>query len=122
MKHPSPPQIRYARISLPLRRRSDRKTITCAAGPRKRKLRDGRSVIEWLSASGQLHRDPREGPALIVRYPTGRVMEECYCLHDRCHREDGPAVIEYAEDGSIRGEECWLHGLEIARRTYTSMT
>jgi hypothetical protein len=79
-------------------------------------------VVEWLSASGQLHRDPREGPALIVRYPTGRIMEECYCLHDRCHREDGPAVIEYAEDGSVRGEEYWLHGLEIARRQYTGMT
>jgi hypothetical protein len=79
-------------------------------------------VIEWLSASGQLHRDPREGPALIVCYPTGRVMEECYCVHDRCHREDGPAVIEYGEDGSVRGEEYWLHGLEVSRRQYTSMT
>jgi hypothetical protein len=47
-------------------------------------------------------------------------MEECYCVHDRCHREDGPAVIEYGEDGSVHGEECWLYGLEVARRRYTA--
>ena len=115
MHDPSPPEIRFGRINLPLRRASDRGTITVAVTPRIRQLADGKSVIEWRTAVGQLHRDPREGPALITLYPTGNTMEECYCFHDRCHRENGPAVIEYAEDGTVRAEEHWLHGFEISR-------
>lgn len=54
----------------------------------------------------------------MIYYPSGRLMEESYCFHDRCHREDGPAVIEYDERGSVIGEECWLHGIEIKRHNY----
>jgi hypothetical protein len=74
--------------------------------------------VEWLSSAGQLHRDPSEGPALLIFYPTGKLMEENYCYHDRCHREDGPAVVEYDEYGRIVSEEHWLYGLEVERHTY----
>ena len=88
---------------------------TVVTTPRQRDLPDGTSVTEWLTAAGELHRDPRDGPALVIYWPNGGIMEESYCFHDRLHREDGPAVIEYDECGSICAEERWLDGLELAR-------
>jgi hypothetical protein len=43
-------------------------------------------------------------------------MEESYCVHDRFHRLNGPAVIEYDETGGVYAEESWLEGLQLQRR------
>jgi len=49
-------------------------------------------------------------PADIFYYENGQIYCEIYYKHDKLHRTDGPARIEYNIDGAIRTEEYWLNG------------
>jgi len=59
----------------------------------------------------QLHRDPKDGPALYRKGPQREYVE--YCVDGETHRDhrDGPAIIEIRLDGDGgRLEEFWEHG------------
>ena len=51
----------------------------------------------------QLHRE--DGPAIIEYYEDGKIKIEKYIINNNQHREDGPAIIEYYEDGKIKIEK-----------------
>ena len=38
---------------------------------------------------------------------------ECYYLNDSCHKVNGPAIIEYDEDGEVKIERYFLNHIEI---------
>ena len=90
----------------------------------------------WTNVQGQLHRD--DGPAMIIynedgsieskvwvgmgeevtevrfkHWPNGNMKEELWFKNEKPHRDDGPAGIEYNEDGSIKKEEWWKDGNKI---------
>jgi antitoxin component YwqK of YwqJK toxin-antitoxin module len=60
------------------------------------------------SDSLTLHRE--DGPAVLNWYENGNVMREHYCIEGKLHREDGPAQRYYYEDGSIKWEAWCVNG------------
>ena len=57
-------------------------------------LDTGVDFEEIYRRNGKPHRDPKEGPALILRNrATGLIENEEYCWHGRLHRGGGPAWI-----------------------------
>ena len=78
------------------------------------------ALIEWWGWDNNgvkyLHRD--NGPAYIVYYleiEESSVFSESYHYNNLCHRLDGPAVIYYNEDGSIREQWYCLLGRDIPK-------
>ncbi len=61
--------------------------------------------------SGMLHRDHRDGPAAITRFPDGAVKLE-YLRHGVTHRpsEEGPAFQRIGPSGEIIHEACLENG------------
>ena len=58
-------------------------------------------------------------PALLVFREDGTVDYEMYCVNGEKHRTDGPAWIEYGEDGLIiRCQKFCLFGKEVTRRKF----
>jgi hypothetical protein len=57
----------------------------------------------WILPDGLKHRE--YGPAIIYNN-NGRITSVAYYQNGKPHREDGPAIIFYGEDGSII-EEYW---------------
>jgi len=52
--------------------------------------------------NGSHHRPEADGPAVTYRDPeTGRVIRQEYYLDGKTHRVDGPAYVEYRDDGSF---------------------
>lgn len=73
---------------------------------------DGRTVIEVYQEDGELHRDPKEGPAMYCKTRDNEVWE--FWVHGLLHRDstDGPALIETNLEGrGIRREEYYQLGL-----------
>ena len=70
-------------------------------------------LLEMHRLNGRLHRNSKQGPALIHRHPdTGTVIEERYYWNGRLHREDGAAVLEYNYLNSVPMSEMYYrHGL-----------
>jgi len=61
----------------------------------------GAALSRWLINKGCRY-DSLDGPAYVSRNAAGVVTFEEYFRDGRKHREDGPAVIWYNTDGSIR--------------------
>jgi hypothetical protein len=102
----------------------------------------GRILDEWHFDSHRfLHREPAEGPALRLCYPSGKLYMSEYRWHGLLHRDDGPArvicfpngvkawedwfrfgryhrrddkpaEIERNENGQIEQQLWWLHGYQ----------
>lgn len=64
--------------------------------------------IEHRDENGFLHRD--DGPALELWLEDGQKSCEWYCLHGKRHREDGPADIGWHKNGQKRCEYYWVNG------------
>ena len=64
------------------------------------------SVMHLIDIDGtsMLHRE--DGPALVRYYENGSLMFEGWYVKGICHREDGPAKIWHDSDGSVN-QEAW---------------
>ncbi|MFE0757981.1 hypothetical protein ACFW16_28735 [Inquilinus sp. NPDC058860] len=71
---------------------------------------DGTPKSEWRFAPGASGRI--RGPAYVQRRLDGSRIEHWY-RESRLHRTDGPAVIEWTEDGCIRKAEWWIDGQDV---------
>lgn len=52
-------------------------------------------------------------PAFVTWHASGQVMIQEWYRDGKYHREDGPAVIEYAENGRVKAEKYYLDGEEV---------
>lgn len=52
-------------------------------------------------------------PAFVTWHENGQVMIQEWYRNGKYHREAGPAVIEYAEDGRVKAEKYYLDGVEV---------
>ena len=48
-------------------------------------------------------------------YKNKKIEKETYYQCGNLHRLDGPAVIWYYENGSIKKEDFWVNGKEISK-------
>jgi antitoxin component YwqK of YwqJK toxin-antitoxin module len=55
---------------------------------------------EWLDKDNKRHRE--DGPAKINYYENGNIKREGYYLNGKRYREDGPSIMEYYENGNIK--------------------
>lgn len=62
---------------------------------------------EYYYKHGKIHRD-EDKPSRILYYPSNNenksIRQETYFYMDRIHRDNGPAIIDYYPDGSIKQE------------------
>lgn len=65
-------------------------------------------IFEVYYWQGKVHRE--DGPAIIGRWDTGKISREGYCLFGEMHRDPrlGPANIEYHPDGRVRRAEYFV--------------
>lgn len=56
-----------------------------------------------------IHRDHREGPAIVGYNSDDEIVLEFYFENNKKHHESGPAVIRYGPDDNIH-QEYWLYG------------
>lgn len=76
-----------------------------------RKMESGVPVFEGYYLGLEVHRDPREGPALVSRDPdTGMVFRHAYFQYGKRHRDpqEGPAVIIRSVDTGEIIEEAYF--------------
>lgn len=66
--------------------------------------------------NGRRHRT--DGPAWVEYYENGKVKREEYFYDDVLHREDGPAFIEYFENGSKKTEVYCINGMKVGTVEY----
>ena len=57
------------------------------------------------------HRD--NGPAIIYYYENKNIKEKWWCKNGEYHRDNGPAVICYDENQNIINEEFYLNGEKV---------
>lgn len=70
-------------------------------------------IQEVFRHNGRKHRDPKEGPAEIMRRgDTGEVTDEDYRVRGRFHRTDGPARVyrDWIAGDCHRYEVYWVRG------------
>ncbi len=48
-----------------------------------------------------------------IQYKNKKIVSEAYFKKGYRHREDGSALIEYSQDGTVTYQEYWLHGHSI---------
>jgi hypothetical protein len=65
-------------------------------------------ISEWWCSDDKCHRDG--GPAVIDYNDDGSVAREEWFCNGKCHRDGGPAVIDYNDDGSVAREEWFCNG------------
>jgi len=65
------------------------------------------SCIEYYDDKNQLHRE--DGPARIEYYEDGGIQKEEYYIRSKLHREGKPAVVHYGYKESVDREEFYLH-------------
>jgi hypothetical protein len=71
---------------------------------------------EWLNKDNRFHRE--SGPAVIYFYENGNIKYEGYYLNGKQHREDGPALIQYNHNRNIICEEYHLNNIEYSKQNY----
>lgn len=76
-------------------------------------VKERHTIYDDRSGGFRLHRDEREGPALIERNPeSGLIVYAMYYWRGRRHREGGPAAIEYSQNGeTLLGIDYMQHGV-----------
>jgi len=62
------------------------------------------------------HRE--DGPAYIDYFNNGTIEHEGYYVKDTKHRLDGPAIIGYNANGDIKYEEYYIEGNEYTKKQY----
>lgn len=71
---------------------------------------NGRIATErWTDSKSELHKE--DGPAFIQYFENGNKLREVWDNHGYAHREDGPAVTEYHPDGTVRKLEWFIKNL-----------
>ena len=65
---------------------------------------------DWTLPNGKYHRE--DGPAMILYYENGNKEREQWSNNDKCHREYKPAQTWYNKDGSIALVRYWINGKE----------
>jgi len=65
-----------------------------------------------------LTRHRTDGPAVIQYYDNGLVKYEEYWVNDKCHRLGGPAIIQYNEDCNIEYESYYIKGTIYTKEQY----
>ena len=61
----------------------------------------------YRNSDRKLHRE--DGPAYIEWYENGSIAEEEYWINDKLHREDGPAFQSWFEDGRELRKEYYIN-------------
>ena len=64
--------------------------------------------VTWRNSSEQLHNP--NGPAYVICFKNGQIMQELYYINGRRHRENGPAYIVYYIHGQIEWEKYYING------------
>ena len=67
-------------------------------------------IVEFLNENGQRHRLGGPAETYYLKDEAGNWTvkhRESWFKNDQLHREDGPAVIEYYNDGVIKSEGWW---------------
>jgi len=72
--------------------------------------------------AGEFHRED-DKPAYIANYKSGNLKEQRFWKHGQLHRDtkQGPAVVRFDEKGNIINVEYWSEGKQVyqAKRTTT---
>jgi len=73
---------------------------------------NGNIRSETYRLNNKCHRE--NGPAVIWYYENGNIKKyESYYKDGKWHRENGPAIIQYYDNGKIEIEAYYLNGIEI---------
>ena len=67
----------------------------------------------YIKGTNKLHRE--DGPAIIHYYENGNIEEEYYFINGKSHREDGPADIWYDKNGNIQSEWYYINNKEVTK-------
>lgn len=63
----------------------------------------------YFDADGDLHR--ADGlPALVLFYSSGNVFSMSFWDHGRMHNENGPARVQFTNEGRIMSTACYING------------
>lgn len=74
---------------------------------------NGQLNSKWYTLDDLVHRDPKEGPAILSFDKHGSIASIEYLLNGKYHRdpEDGPAIKAYSSEGYLISEEYRLNGV-----------
>ena len=75
--------------------------------------------FESWKLNGKYHRE--DGPAFIEYRNDGSIWSKHYCINGKFHREDGPAFIEYNSNGNIASERYYINGIESSKEEYLKL-
>jgi len=62
------------------------------------------------------------GPTIETYYENGNPKEIEWREDGKVHRENGPAYMKFGEDGEVEEEEWHIHGVEIGRESFKSLS
>jgi len=67
-------------------------------------------MVYWQEywINNKLHRE--DGPAVIVYYEDGQIKRIEYWVNNQLHKLDGPAFIWYKENGTVEEESYFVDG------------
>jgi len=71
---------------------------------------------EFYKLNGKRHRE--NGPAMIWYYENGNIEIEEYYINDEYHREDGPAYIRYYKNGNISNERYCINDKYLTKQEF----
>ena len=83
-------------------------------------IEEGKSKIDYKKLpitkevyykNNKIHRD--NGPSIIEYYDNGNKEREYYYKDGKQHNDKGPGFISYNEDGSIKNKTYWLNGKKV---------
>jgi len=96
----------------------DKKIISLGKSRTKEIIYQGNGLpfMESYKLNDKEHRE--DGPAVIYYGEDGQITEEYYGLNGLLHREDGPAVIWYNKDGKIEKEDYYLNGKRYPKQEF----
>ena len=63
---------------------------------------------QWMDCSGRLHRE--DGPSIQEWFENGQIKSKGWVLDGRLHREDGPAFQEWWFNGQLLNESWYYKG------------
>lgn len=76
------------------------------------------SLIIFLNNKFEIHRENL--PAAIGFYNNGNIEREEYYMNDLLHREDGPAIKLYEQNGFLYFEDFYIKGKNIVHFSETN--
>lgn len=75
---------------------------------------DGYKISEAWYRNGELGRGHNIGPATLIYDEWEKIHKECWYVNNVLHRENGPAVTVFCDDGSIQYREWFTTGKLVA--------